>query len=873
MMALRPILFALAALLSMALAGPASAQQPAPNPRIALVVGEQTYPDQALATTANDAGLIAQTLQAAGFDVVGARDLDAQSLRTALRDFLDKAGEAGPDLQAFVYLAGRGVQYAGDNYFVPTDATIRRDVDVPIEAIRVGDFLHALATLPGRARIVVLDAARGGPYAAQGAPLAPGLALMDAEPGVLIAFNASPGTLAGDEQGPYGVYGKTLAGALRQGGLDIAEAFDQTRVLVNQETQGALLPWSVSKLGEPYYVFERAADAPPPPVAAAMEERRQPIGRYPADDAYAVALQRDTIAGYREFLAAYPRSAQARRVRAILAARREAAFWRRARDANSPRAYWTYLHAYPTGPHVADARRRLAFLSAAYQPPTDFEPIEFAGLPPPPPDEIFYVERPVYAFDDLGPPPPPPPSIYGLEDDDDWRVLPPPPPPPAVGVLPVLGVAIPVIAGAVAYQGHRPWRHDGVAPAGAPTLAPRPPAPPPLPAGVKPVAPPPPRPIASTGAAPHGPVVRPLPPIATRPARGTAPSGAANSPPVQPNNPAPAPAAPQQKPGALGEAAKPQPSPPPSTAGGVPAAPSAVKPPATPLPAGAAGPSNNPAANPSATKPRPAPAPGVAPAAPSGGKPLPTPSASSRKVPTPALTKPAAPEAGKPNIEPAKPLPAAPAPGAANGQAPAPAARPTPPPSEVRPATPAEEKRGAAPNASPATPAPGGAHTLAPAIKPQPPAPPSAAVAPPKPTLNSTGESQKPRPSVAIPEAGPSEQKPQPPHPPAPGSPPAAHPARAPAAPAIRAPVLLAPPVAPAMHAPAPPTPAPAAPQIQIAHPPAAPAPLVHPPQTAGPAHPARAPQGPQLVRPPGQSPRSTPGHAQPGPGQPLQQQ
>jgi len=30
-----------------------------------------TYRDAALATTANDAGLIAQTLQAAGFDVVG----------------------------------------------------------------------------------------------------------------------------------------------------------------------------------------------------------------------------------------------------------------------------------------------------------------------------------------------------------------------------------------------------------------------------------------------------------------------------------------------------------------------------------------------------------------------------------------------------------------------------------------------------------------------------------------------------------------------------------------------------------------------------------------------------------------------------------
>ena len=251
----------------------AEAQQSAPNPRIALVIGNATYRDAALATTANDAGLIAQTLQAAGFDVVGARDLDGQSLRTALRDFLQKAESAGPDMQAFVYLAGRGVQYAGDNYFVPVDAQINRDADVPIEAIRMSDFSHALATTPGRARIIVLDAARANPYAAQGSPLAPGLALVDPEPGELIAFNAAPGTLAGDEEGPYGVYGKTLAGAIRQGGVDIAQAFDQTRVSVNAETQGALLPWSASRLGGPYYVFERDADAAPPAGSSAGADR------------------------------------------------------------------------------------------------------------------------------------------------------------------------------------------------------------------------------------------------------------------------------------------------------------------------------------------------------------------------------------------------------------------------------------------------------------------------------------------------------------------------------------------------------------------------------------------------------------------------
>src|SRR5438309_9002174 len=95
--------------------------------RIAFVVGNAAYQAGPLATTANDAGLVAQTLQAAGFDVVGARDLDQDSLRRAFRDFHQKAQQSGPNTVAFVYLGGYGLQLEGENYFVPVDARIAND--------------------------------------------------------------------------------------------------------------------------------------------------------------------------------------------------------------------------------------------------------------------------------------------------------------------------------------------------------------------------------------------------------------------------------------------------------------------------------------------------------------------------------------------------------------------------------------------------------------------------------------------------------------------------------------------------------------------------------------------------------------------------
>src|ERR1700733_8240430 len=84
--------------------------------RLAFVVGNSQYLSEPLTTPANDAGLVAQALQAAGFDVTGAADLDQNALQQAFDDFLDKVRSA-PGAVVFVYLAGRGVQYAGENYF------------------------------------------------------------------------------------------------------------------------------------------------------------------------------------------------------------------------------------------------------------------------------------------------------------------------------------------------------------------------------------------------------------------------------------------------------------------------------------------------------------------------------------------------------------------------------------------------------------------------------------------------------------------------------------------------------------------------------------------------------------------------------------
>jgi len=381
------------------------------EPRLALVIGNANYNEAPVATPGNDAGLVAQTLQAAGFEVTAGADLDQDALRKALRDFVAKVQAAGPDAVVFVYLSGRGLQYAGENYFAPVDAVVQREADVPLADMRLTDYTQALAATPAKARIFVFDIALSLHFATEGAPFASGLALVDAEPGSLYAFNAAPGTIAPDEPGPYGVYAQALVEMMRDG-APVNQVFAATRLRVNQLTNGAVVPWDVSKIEAPVFFFTRDASAPPLPNWASQEN--QPLNGLPASEAYALVVERDTLAGYEAFLAAYPRDPLALRVRALLAARREALTWRRALDANTPQAYWTYMRRYPHGPHFTDARRRLGVLGAALDPPPRFDPYDFEGLPPPPEEEYAIIDQPVLIFNDPGFPPPPPAPVFIL---------------------------------------------------------------------------------------------------------------------------------------------------------------------------------------------------------------------------------------------------------------------------------------------------------------------------------------------------------------------------------------------------------------------------------------------------------------------------
>jgi hypothetical protein len=123
--------------------------------RVALVIGNSAYQHtRALPNAKSDAEAIAKLLFDNGFvDVTLKTDLGYQAMRGAVRAFSEAAREAEV---ALLYYGGHGLEVAGENYLVPTDAKLEREAALEYEAVTLASVLKALAAAR-RLGVVVLD--------------------------------------------------------------------------------------------------------------------------------------------------------------------------------------------------------------------------------------------------------------------------------------------------------------------------------------------------------------------------------------------------------------------------------------------------------------------------------------------------------------------------------------------------------------------------------------------------------------------------------------------------------------------------------------------------------------------------------------------
>ena len=255
--------------------------------------------------------------------------------------------------------------------------------------MRLADMMKALAELPTNMRVVILDACRNNPFVAIQKTTGRGLAIVDAPTGSIVAYATAPGQEALDG-GAAGnsPYTAALVEAMRQPNLQIEQVFKNVRVKVNAVTGGKQVPWETSSLHPELRVLRQSARAdrggcparaggtggpeapategvpPPAPVAVASTDfsaiakaKVESIKTLPAEKAYDVVIEENSVEAYEEFIRAYPEDPRCRQIRVLLHRRNQMVAWRNAVVSNTPEAYEAYADIYPESDHVASARR------------------------------------------------------------------------------------------------------------------------------------------------------------------------------------------------------------------------------------------------------------------------------------------------------------------------------------------------------------------------------------------------------------------------------------------------------------------------------------------------------------------------------------
>jgi len=234
------------------LMGFAAAPASADGKRVALVVGNSAYRNvPELPNPANDAGDVAAALNRLGFSVTLIANASFEEMRRGLIALGREA--AGADM-AVMYFAGHGMEISGENWLIPIDAELKKDIDAENEAISLRSvMLHVSNTTS--LGLVVLDACRNNPFAAKmhralalRAATAGGLGRIEPVGNVLVAYAARDGTTALDGDGRNSPFTTALLHNIETPGIEVTFMFRNVRDDVMEATRNEQQPFVYGSL-------------------------------------------------------------------------------------------------------------------------------------------------------------------------------------------------------------------------------------------------------------------------------------------------------------------------------------------------------------------------------------------------------------------------------------------------------------------------------------------------------------------------------------------------------------------------------------------------------------------------------------------------
>lgn len=361
--------------------------------RVALVIGNSTYPSASLKNPVNDAKDMAARLRAMGFEVVERNNLTIKQIGGTLREFRSKLA---PGAVALVFYAGHGIQIKGENFLPAVDADINSEEDVPNQSLSLKQIIDLLDESKSRLNLVFLDACRNNPYARSFRSGDHGLARVSAPAGTLISYATRPGSVAADGSGRNGLYTSKLLSQMTSK-QPIELALKRVFAEVKRASDGKQEPWMEGSIEGDFCFAGCGNDSAPatiantpspalptpapinapvlPPIANAKESKsnHRPLRAEPGVDAesalWAEVQKGNSVDDYEVYINQYPKGKYLplakNRVKKLQeeaqleAARKEQEAWDSADQIGSEASLQSYLKAWPNGRFSGLAQLRL----------------------------------------------------------------------------------------------------------------------------------------------------------------------------------------------------------------------------------------------------------------------------------------------------------------------------------------------------------------------------------------------------------------------------------------------------------------------------------------------------------------------------------
>jgi formylglycine-generating enzyme required for sulfatase activity len=274
--------------------------------RVALVIGNGSYPQSPIGSLPGDARAFADVLRDGGFDVVYAENAKRTEIEAAISAFTRKLGWG---VTAAVYYGGHAVQYQDRNFLLAIDSRITTEADVRTEGIDIDLILDPLIVSRPAGCIIILDAARKNPWQQVASSRVRGLSGQPPIEGVTVIYPVAPGDVVGDAPRDTNLFAVELVKSAKIQGLSFKEVLRRVRTSVAQATRNRQIPWESS----------------PSPEELVISLIRKPVR------------------------AADPL---------------ELGFWETIKGGDNAADFKAYLDSYPDGPFAAAARARLQQIEA-----------------------------------------------------------------------------------------------------------------------------------------------------------------------------------------------------------------------------------------------------------------------------------------------------------------------------------------------------------------------------------------------------------------------------------------------------------------------------------------------------------------------------